>query len=329
EQISIKITEVEYLAGVLDCQNVLHGRFTLPKGSSPIRLQDLKQRILKFWKTNEEWSMVSLGKGYIEFIFSSLDDLSAVRSIGFWNLSPGLLRTFAWSADFNPFTVQPTNAQVWIHIHGLAHEYWRPKILFEIAGAVGSPLALDEATKKRTFVNKRNVQPVTMPSALKPVEIAYNQVVADEDPLIEDLTRDIEVRPSVLVGDVLNFDEELLSGISVPSIDLAKKPRVDQESITPDLRIVGSWSDAVTDLDYIQDPPSWCGTSSIVIASDVALASDIGHKVYTDEEETTAAINYLKNRYAALEEPFTVVSKAKKKKPQKGFSVSLYPFYGK
>ncbi|KAK2360275.1 hypothetical protein QL285_085560 [Trifolium repens] len=95
--------------------------------------------------------MVSLGKGYFEFNFSSLDDLSAVRSIGFWNLSPGLLRTFAWSADFNPHNVQPSNAQTWIHIHGLAREYWQPKILFEIAGALGSPLALDEATKKRTF----------------------------------------------------------------------------------------------------------------------------------------------------------------------------------
>jgi hypothetical protein len=33
--------------------------------------------------------MVSLGKDYFEFIFTSLDGLSAVRSIGFWNLSPG------------------------------------------------------------------------------------------------------------------------------------------------------------------------------------------------------------------------------------------------
>jgi hypothetical protein len=47
--------------------------------------------------------------------------------------------------------VQPSNAQTWIRIHGLAREYWQPKILFEIAGALGSPLALDEATKKRTF----------------------------------------------------------------------------------------------------------------------------------------------------------------------------------
>jgi hypothetical protein len=47
--------------------------------------------------------------------------------------------------------VQPTNAQTWIRIHGLAREYWRPQILFEIAGALGRPLDLDEATKKRTF----------------------------------------------------------------------------------------------------------------------------------------------------------------------------------
>ncbi|GAU43589.1 hypothetical protein TSUD_27910 [Trifolium subterraneum] len=92
----------------------LFERFTLPKGSSSVRMQDLKERILKFWKTNEQW-------------------------------------TFAWSADVNPYTAQPTNAQTWIRIHGLAREYWRPQILFEIAGALGSPLALDEATKKRTF----------------------------------------------------------------------------------------------------------------------------------------------------------------------------------
>ncbi|PNX58231.1 hypothetical protein L195_g059088, partial [Trifolium pratense] len=37
---------------------------------------------------------------------------------------------------------------------------------------------------------------------------------------------------------------------------LAKKPRVDPDSITPNLQIVGSWSDAVTNLDYIQHPLS-------------------------------------------------------------------------
>ncbi|MCI37277.1 DUF4283 domain protein, partial [Trifolium medium] len=50
--------------------------------------------------------------------------------------------------------------------------------------------------------------------------------------------------------------------------------------------------------------------------------SDIGHRVYKDEEERAAALNFLKNREAAREEPFTeLVSKAKKKNLQKGFQV--------
>jgi len=113
EQISIKIFEDHYSTGVLDCQNVLYGRFTLPKGSTLVRELDLKARIFKFWKTHAPWSMASLGKGYFEFEFSSLDDLSA------WNLSPGLLRTFSWTPDFNPLTMQQTTAQTWVRIMGL------------------------------------------------------------------------------------------------------------------------------------------------------------------------------------------------------------------
>jgi CHASE1-domain containing sensor protein len=49
---------------------------------------------------------------------------------------------------------------------------------------------------------------------------------------------------------------------------------------------------------------------------------DIGYRVYSDEEEREAAINFLKNRAVTSEEPFTVVvSKAKKKNMQKGFQV--------
>jgi hypothetical protein len=89
-------------------------------------------------------------------------------------------------------------------------------------------------------------------------------------------------------------------------------------------------------------PPSGCGVSSFqVIVIDEVLnpkvahdltilqqywkendGSDIGHRVYTDEEETAATMNFLKNREASREEPFTVVvSKAKKKNLQKGFQV--------
>ena len=108
-----------------------------------------------------------------------------------------------------------------------------------------------------------------------------------------------------------------------------------------DMRIVGSWSDVVTDLDYIQDPLSWYGlSSSILMFTKDVLNSNIAHdlkilrpylkdndasasepRVYTDEKERETTINYLKNRSLAREEPFIEVSKSKKEKVQKGFQV--------
>ncbi|XP_045793423.1 uncharacterized protein LOC123888413 isoform X2 [Trifolium pratense] len=50
--------------------------------------------------------------------------------------------------------------------------------------------------------------------------------------------------------------------------------------------------------------------------------SDIGHNVFTNEEERAVVINFLKNREVAREESFMeVVSKTKKKNLQKGFQV--------
>jgi len=99
---------------------------------------------------------------------------------------------------------------------------------------------------------------------------------------------------------------------------------VDQQSNEfPDMRIVGPKSDAVTDLDYNQDP-AWYGLgSSNVMVSKEVLNPNIAHdleilrpylkgndaftsvpRVYTYEEEREASINYLKNRSVAVEEPF-------------------------
>ncbi|GAU50698.1 hypothetical protein TSUD_243910 [Trifolium subterraneum] len=38
---------------------------------------------------------------------------------------------------------------VWIRLLNLPQEYWRPRLLFEIVNGIGTPLLLDDATKKR------------------------------------------------------------------------------------------------------------------------------------------------------------------------------------
>lgn len=94
---------------------------------------------------------MSLGKGFYEFNFSCLEDQCRIRSFGSWHVSPRVLPLSSWMPDFNPNSIRQTHAQCWVRFHGLSREYWRPKILFEIGSGVGVPIALDEATMKRSF----------------------------------------------------------------------------------------------------------------------------------------------------------------------------------
>jgi hypothetical protein len=159
------------------------------------------------------------------------------------------------------------------------------------------------------------------------VDIVGNcsNVVADVDPLIIDIIRSKEVDASVLTRDVLNIEEELSRNFSVAEIPV-HNVHVEE----------------VFEIPHLQDPTSLCGlTSPNVVVSNEILnpkvahdieilqkywkgndVGDIGHRVYTDEEENAAAINFLNNRSTAREEPFTeVVSNSKKKNMQKGFQI--------
>ncbi|KAK2401739.1 hypothetical protein QL285_051308 [Trifolium repens] len=81
--------------------------------------------------------------------------MRSVHAVGAWNLTPGLLKLFAWTTDFNPGVQHQTSAQVWIRIFGLSQEYWRQNILFAVASSIGIPICTDSFTNKpmleRTF----------------------------------------------------------------------------------------------------------------------------------------------------------------------------------
>ncbi|XP_058756493.1 uncharacterized protein LOC131629735 [Vicia villosa] len=114
-------------------------------------VMNLKTKLSSLWKSIGKWGITSLGKGYFEFSFSSIEDVRRVRSFTSWNLNPGFLKLFPWSKDFNPCFLKHSSAQVWIRIHGLPQEYWRPKIVFAIASSVGTPLCTDSASNKNCF----------------------------------------------------------------------------------------------------------------------------------------------------------------------------------
>jgi hypothetical protein len=155
DRLAIEIPETYYEAGLEACKYNLHGRIIWPKGSTPLSVVALKAKLALVWKNLSTWGVISLGKGFFEFTFSSLEDVRRVRSVPSWNLNPGLLKLFAWSKDFNPKNQHHTSVQVWVRIYGLSQEYWHKNILFTIAGSIGTPICIDSITAKpmheRTF----------------------------------------------------------------------------------------------------------------------------------------------------------------------------------
>ncbi|MCH97558.1 hypothetical protein A2U01_0018553, partial [Trifolium medium] len=150
-ELAITIPEKDYIAGMEACKHNLHGRIVWPKGATPLTVVALKDKLALLWKDLGRWGMLSLGKDYYEFAFSSLEDVRRVRSIASWSLNPGILKLFAWTKDFNPRTQQNCSAQVWVRFYGLSQEYWRQNILFAIASSIGTPICTDAATAKPLF----------------------------------------------------------------------------------------------------------------------------------------------------------------------------------
>jgi hypothetical protein len=394
--LSIKISEDVYQTGLANCNNYLHGRLVLSRGDHPVSSKDLRDKLLHLWKPIDCWKMIPLGRGFFEFRFSCAEDLRTVWSSGAWNLNPGLLRLSRWTPDFNPFNQKQTHSQVWVRFHYLPLEYWQPRILFEIAGAIGTPISIDENTRNHSFghyarvlvdINMAGMLPdslwVEREKFAFDIEIEYenppyfcftcnsighssdhcrkdpankishemvdtkndpakkvkqvfvpkrhvdtsvvvdcSKVVADEDPLITDIIRSKEVATSVLVGDILNFEDELSPNTFVGEVPVHVVQIEEVHTTDPAPSGCGVSSSQVIVIDEVLNPN---------VAHDLTIlqqywnendGSDIGHRVYTDEEETAAAMNFLKNREASREEPFTVVvSKAKKKNLQKGFQI--------
>jgi hypothetical protein len=91
--------------------------------ATPLTLVNLKSKLALIWMDLGKWRVPSLGKGFYEFTFSSLEAVRRVRSITSLNLIPEFLKLFFWTKDFNPKLQQNTSVYVWVKLYGLAQDY--------------------------------------------------------------------------------------------------------------------------------------------------------------------------------------------------------------
>jgi len=149
--LSIKILGDVYQSRLANCNNYLHGILVLSKTDNPLSSKDLYTKLLQLWKPLDRWKMIPLGRVFFEFRFSTADDLRSVWSNDVWNLKPGLLHLSRWSLDFNLSNQTQTHSEVWVRFHYFPLEYWQDRIHFEIAGAIGTPIIIDDNTRNNSF----------------------------------------------------------------------------------------------------------------------------------------------------------------------------------
>ncbi|KAI5403314.1 hypothetical protein KIW84_050759 [Lathyrus oleraceus] len=57
------------------------------KGVSLITVVNLKLKLMELWPSIRQWGVISLGKGFFKFAFSSLEYVHRVRYVNAWNLN--------------------------------------------------------------------------------------------------------------------------------------------------------------------------------------------------------------------------------------------------
>ncbi|AES87637.2 DUF4283 domain protein [Medicago truncatula] len=108
------------------------------------------------------WKMVPLGKGYYDFHFESADDLRRIWAAGTVNLKP----------------VE------------LPQEYWRERILKEIASAVGTPIDIDGPTRNHTFGHYARIL-----VDIDPSKITFDEILVERDGFAFKVELQYERRP--------------------------------------------------------------------------------------------------------------------------------------
>lgn len=89
--VSIRISDDEYQKGLLSCQNNLHGRLILPKGTTPAKVTEVRDKLFKLWSPIGQWKIIPLGRGFYEFCLASAEDLRSISALGTCVFTSGVL----------------------------------------------------------------------------------------------------------------------------------------------------------------------------------------------------------------------------------------------
>ncbi|GKV44406.1 hypothetical protein SLEP1_g51593 [Rubroshorea leprosula] len=103
-------------------------------------------RLLKEWRTEQEYEVIDVGMGYFIVRFAMPVDCSRILTGGPYKFFDHYLAIQPWEPSFHPVREKAPKTAVWVKLHGAPSMCFHEAIVLYLASKLGKPIKVDSVT---------------------------------------------------------------------------------------------------------------------------------------------------------------------------------------
>ncbi|GKV19005.1 hypothetical protein SLEP1_g29305 [Rubroshorea leprosula] len=111
-----------------------------------INFRILHARLLKEWRTEQEYEVIDVGMGYFIVRFATPEDCSRILTGGPYKFFDHYLAIQPWEPSFHPAREKAPKTAVWVKLHGVPSMCFHEAIVLYLASKLGKPIKVDSIT---------------------------------------------------------------------------------------------------------------------------------------------------------------------------------------
>ncbi|GLT37492.1 hypothetical protein SLA2020_506690, partial [Shorea laevis] len=111
-----------------------------------INFHILHARLLKEWRTEQEFEVIDVGLGYFIVRFATPEDCSMVLTGGPYKFFDHYLAVQPWEPSFHPARAKAPKTAVWVKLYGVPSMCFHEAIVLYLGSKLGKPIKVDSIT---------------------------------------------------------------------------------------------------------------------------------------------------------------------------------------
>ena len=106
----------------------------------------LHARLLRDWKTEQEFEVIDIGQGYYMVKFASQSDCMSILMGGPYKIFDHYLAVQPWEPCFQPANAKLLKIAVWVHFIGVPMELYQEEVFMNLGDKVDHSIKVDTTT---------------------------------------------------------------------------------------------------------------------------------------------------------------------------------------